>query len=39
LLTEAVISGDKSLKEVRNYMGIKILSPGEFLKSLPKKIP
>ncbi len=35
----AIITGDKSLMKIGNYMGIKILSPGEFLKSLPKKIP
>lgn len=34
-----IITGDKSLMKIGNYMGIKILSPGEFLKSLPKKIP
>jgi putative PIN family toxin of toxin-antitoxin system len=33
----AIITGDKSLKEIGNYMGIKILSPGEFLGSMPKK--
>jgi hypothetical protein len=37
LKAEVVITGDKSLKEIGNYMGIQILSPGEFLKSLPKK--
>jgi hypothetical protein len=39
LEAEAVITGDKSLKEIKNYMGIKILSPSEYLKSLPKKAP
>jgi len=37
LKAEAVITGDKSLKEIGDYMGIKILAPGEFLRSLPKK--
>jgi putative PIN family toxin of toxin-antitoxin system len=39
LKAEAIITGDKSLKEIRNYMGIKILSARDFLKSLPKKSP
>jgi putative PIN family toxin of toxin-antitoxin system len=39
LKAEAIITGNKSLKEIRNYMGIKILSAREFLKSLPKKSP
>jgi hypothetical protein len=33
----AIVTRDKSLKEIKNYMGIKILSPGEFLKSLAKR--
>lgn len=28
---EAIISGDKGLKVIKDYMGIKILSPEEFL--------
>ena len=32
----AVVTGDKSLRAVRNYGGIKILSPAEFL-SLARK--
>jgi putative PIN family toxin of toxin-antitoxin system len=39
LKAEVIITGDKSLKVIKNYMGIKILSPRDFLKSLPKKIP
>jgi putative PIN family toxin of toxin-antitoxin system len=31
LKAEAIISGDKRLKAIKDYMGIKILSPGEFL--------
>jgi putative PIN family toxin of toxin-antitoxin system len=34
-----IITGDKSLMKIGNYMGIKILSPREFLKFFPKKIP
>ena len=26
-----IISGDKHLKDIKNYMGIKIINPGEFL--------
>jgi uncharacterized protein len=36
LKTEAVVTGDKSLRAVGNYRGIKILNPGEFL-SLARK--
>ncbi|MDH7513358.1 MAG: putative toxin-antitoxin system toxin component, PIN family [Clostridiales bacterium] len=31
LKAEAIITGDKGLKAIRDYMGIKILSPEEFL--------
>jgi hypothetical protein len=31
LKAEAIITGDKGLKVIRDYMGIKILSPEEFL--------
>ena len=31
LKAEAIITGDKDLKAVRNYMGIKILGPDELL--------
>jgi hypothetical protein len=31
LKAEAIITGDKRLKSIRDYMGIKILSPEEFL--------
>jgi putative PIN family toxin of toxin-antitoxin system len=31
LKCSVIISGDKHLKSVRNYMGIKIASPAEFL--------
>ncbi len=36
LQAEAIITGDKSLLSVGNYMGIKILSPGDFLGLMPK---
>jgi len=29
---EVVITGDKALKDIGNYMGIRILGPAEFLK-------
>jgi predicted nucleic acid-binding protein len=32
LKAEFLITGDKALKALREYMGIKILSPQEFLK-------
>jgi len=31
LKAAAIITGDKRLKAIGSYMGIKILSPGEFL--------
>jgi predicted nucleic acid-binding protein len=31
-----VISGDKHLTEIRDYMGIEIVTPKEFLDSFPK---
>ncbi len=31
LKAEAVITGDRALREIGNYMGIRILSPQEFL--------
>jgi putative PIN family toxin of toxin-antitoxin system len=31
LKAEAIITGDKRLKSIGHYMGIKILGPGEFL--------
>ena len=31
-----IISGDKHLKEIKNYMGIKILNPKEFLTEYEK---
>jgi uncharacterized protein len=31
LKAEAIITGDKRLKAIKDYMGIKILGPGEFL--------
>jgi hypothetical protein len=37
LKAEVIITGDKSLKEIGNYMGIKILGPQEFLDSLASK--
>lgn len=30
---EAIISGDKAVLKVKNYMGIEIMSPNEFLKN------
>ena len=33
LKAEAIISGDRALKEIKEYLGIKIFSPQEFLKS------
>jgi uncharacterized protein len=35
LKAEAVISGDKALLRVREYVGIRVLTPKEFLRSLP----
>jgi putative PIN family toxin of toxin-antitoxin system len=32
LKAEAIITGDKALKDIGRYMGIKIFSPREFLK-------
>ena len=32
LKADAIVTGDKTLAAVRNYMGIKILGPGEFLR-------
>ena len=32
-----VISGDKHLTEIRDYMGIEIVTPKEYLDSFPKK--
>jgi uncharacterized protein len=31
---EFIISGDKHLKSIQNYMGIRIVSPTEFLESI-----
>jgi hypothetical protein len=33
LKAEVIITGDKALKALREYMGIKILTPQEFLKT------
>lgn len=33
LKAEAVITGDKHLRSIRNYMGINIITPTEYLKS------
>ncbi len=33
LKAEIIITGDRALRDVGNYMGIRILSPREFLKS------
>ena len=33
LKAEVIVTGDKALKTLREYMGIKILSPQEFLKT------
>jgi putative PIN family toxin of toxin-antitoxin system len=30
-----IITGDRALRDVGNYMGIRVLGPGEFLKSDP----
>jgi predicted nucleic acid-binding protein len=35
LKAQFVISGDKALVEVKNYMGIKIVTPKEFLDLQP----
>jgi putative PIN family toxin of toxin-antitoxin system len=35
LNSEFIISGDRALQAVRNYMGIKILSPRDFLDHFP----
>ena len=36
LKAEFVISGDKALKEIKDYMNIKIVSPREFLVKFTK---
>jgi hypothetical protein len=36
LKAEAIITGDRALKSMGEYMGIKILSPQEFLKTCKK---
>jgi predicted nucleic acid-binding protein len=33
LKAEVIITGDKSLKEVKDYMGIKIMPPRQFLEN------
>ena len=33
LRAEAIITGDKHLRSIRSYMGVKIITPAEFLKS------
>lgn len=35
--TKVIVSGDKALLEVNDYMGIRILSPKEFLAGVPEK--
>jgi putative PIN family toxin of toxin-antitoxin system len=30
---DVIITGDRALREIGNYMGIRILGPGEFLRS------
>lgn len=32
LMAECIVTGDKALRAVKNYMGIGILTPSEFLK-------
>lgn len=32
LMAECIVTGDKALRAVKNYMGIRILTPSEFLK-------
>ena len=36
LNSKCIISGDKALREVKDYMGIKIQSPKQFLDDYPK---
>lgn len=36
LNTKFIISGDKALQEVKNYMGIKVQSPKQFLNDFAK---
>jgi predicted nucleic acid-binding protein len=36
LKAEAIITGDRALKSMGEYMGIKILTPQEFLKTCKK---
>jgi putative PIN family toxin of toxin-antitoxin system len=36
LKAEAIITGDRALKSICEYMGIKVLSPQEFLKTCKK---
>ncbi len=38
LHSQCIISGDKALVEVQNYMGIKILTPKKFLDHYEKKL-
>ena len=35
LKADFIVTGDKALRDVKNYMGIKILGPREFLKLKP----
>lgn len=39
LKAKFVITGDNAIREIRNYMNIKIVSPREFLNSLRKHKP
>ena len=36
LSAEVIISGDRALTEIKNYMGIRIVTPKEFLDTLPQ---
>lgn len=36
LKAKSIISGDKALQEIKNYMGIKIQSPKQFLNDYSK---
>lgn len=39
LNSKFIVSGDKALREIENYMGIKILSPKKFLDEYEKLDP
>jgi len=37
LKAECIVTGDKALRDIGTYMGIRVVSPREFLRLLPSK--